>query len=257
MQGFFQVTPHPTAQAAKFATPVGPALRILVLQANKAQRDVLTASLQRLGHTAHGVASTVACQTKISQQSYDILIIDPEAPLAEGLGFAALARTQHPHIGIIVLTNRARLDDRLAGYRNGADLYLTRPTSVEELAAAMRALSRRSDHVDLPQIDSGSQDRLTLNTATLQLLGKTSAVDVSDTESSVLTAFTQSSGQRLDTAQVIAASGKDLSKSTLEVLLVRLRKKLQHAGAAAPTIKAIRGTGYQLCVPLDLHLPTY
>jgi DNA-binding response OmpR family regulator len=257
VQGFFQVTPHPTAQAAAFATQPAVALNLLVLQANKPERDALTALLKRLGHRVQGVSSTQACQAEFDRQRYDILILDPDLPLANGLDFAALLRAEYPGIGIIVLTTRARLDDRLAGYRSGADLYLTRPTSSEELAAAIRALSRRSSDGDLPQVSASTQDRLTLNTATLQLLGANSAVDVSDTELSVLTAFTRSSGQRLGTAQVIAASGKALSKSTLEVMVVRLRRKLEQAGATAPTIKAIRGMGYQLCVPLELRLPTY
>lgn len=247
----------PTAHAAAPATRPAAVLNLLVLQSNKAEREALTTLLKRIGYRAQGVSSAQACQTEFDKRHYDILIIDPDPPLVEGLQFAAMVRAQRPGIGIIVLTSRARLDDRLAGYRNGADVYLTRPTSIEELAAAVRALTRRADHAEEPQRVAKALASLTLNTATLQLLGSGVAVDVSDTESSVLAAFTHSSGQRLDTAQVIAASGKALSKSTLEVLVVRLRKKLEQAGATAPTIKAIRGMGYQLCVPLEIQVPTY
>lgn len=97
---------------------------------------------------------------------------------------------------------------------------------------------------------------LTLNPRTLQLGGPLGWVDVSDPECNLLRAFIDSAGCRLETAALLALTGQAsaLGKRALEVRIVRLRKKLAQAGAPAPTIKSIRGVGYQLCVPLAISL---
>ena len=96
----------------------------------------------------------------------------------------------------------------------------------------------------------------TLNTATLQLQGPQASVNVSDAECLLLAAFAQSAEQRLcieKMISIVARGGAAVSKTTLEVQIVRLRKKLEQAGALAPNIKSIRGLGYQLCVPIIVN----
>ena len=94
---------------------------------------------------------------------------------------------------------------------------------------------------------------LSLNLRTLQLQGAEGWVDVNAPECVLLRVFTTSPGQRLETAAILDCIGKACTpqnKRALEVQLVRLRKKFAQVGAPAPTIKAIRGFGYQLCVPV-------
>jgi len=96
---------------------------------------------------------------------------------------------------------------------------------------------------------------LTLDPRTLQLGGAKGRIDVTDPECRLLTALASSPHGRLDTPQLLAQAGKPdtaLGKHALEVQLVRLRKKLEQAGAPPPTIKAVRGVGYQLCVAIAL-----
>jgi len=96
---------------------------------------------------------------------------------------------------------------------------------------------------------------LVLNRVALQLRGPSGTVDVSDHEATVLAAFSKAKDHRLEHWQLIELSGKtadDANKNAMEVQIVRLRKRLEQAGAAAPTIKAIRGTGYQLCVAIEI-----
>jgi DNA-binding response OmpR family regulator len=97
---------------------------------------------------------------------------------------------------------------------------------------------------------------LTLNLCTLQLGGLNGWVDVSAPECLLLTALAAAAGQRLDTPGMLEQARKSADaagKRALEVQLVRLRKKLAKAGANSPSIKVIRGFGYQLCVPLTIH----
>jgi DNA-binding response OmpR family regulator len=97
---------------------------------------------------------------------------------------------------------------------------------------------------------------LTLNLRTLQLGGPQGLVDVSDPECLLLKALAAGTDQRLDTPRMLEHVGKSADaagKRALDVQLVRLRKKLTQAGAPAPTIKCIRGQGYQLCVSLEIR----
>jgi DNA-binding response OmpR family regulator len=109
-------------------------------------------------------------------------------------------------------------------------------------------------NVDLNAISAA----LTLRPNTLQLEGRAAVVDVSDIECCLLSALAAAPQQRLRTVQLLEIAGRNSiepTKSTLEVQIVRLRKKLEKAGAHPPCIKVIRGTGYQLCVHLSVTNP--
>lgn len=96
---------------------------------------------------------------------------------------------------------------------------------------------------------------LLLNLSTLQLQGSTSRIDVTDPESQLLCALLTAPGCRMVDHDLLAQVGlpvNEAGKRALGVRVVRLRKKLEMAGALPPTIKAIRGLGYQLCVPISV-----
>lgn len=97
---------------------------------------------------------------------------------------------------------------------------------------------------------------LVLNPLTLQIAGPTGRVDVSDAESVLLQAFIATPGCRLSTTSMLQFTGRQATpeaKRALEVMVVRLRKKLIAVGSAEPTIKCIRGSGYQLCICMTLE----
>ena len=100
---------------------------------------------------------------------------------------------------------------------------------------------------------------LILNLSTLQLQGPASDIDVTDPESQLLCALAAAPGCRMHGHALLAQFDlpmNDAGKRALGVRVVRLRKKLLAAGASEPTIKSIRSSGYQLCVPLAVHART-
>jgi DNA-binding response OmpR family regulator len=91
----------------------------------------------------------------------------------------------------------------------------------------------------------------------LQLTGPLGVVDLSDHECQLLAALNRATDRRLETWQLLELLGKDADdneKRALTVQFVRLRKKLSEAGASEPSLKSIRGSGYQLCVAIDTRL---
>ena len=225
------------------------ALNIMVVEDHDALRDITVEALAQRGHNVRGVDSAEALPDEPGLFPIDLLVIDLNLPGEDGISLAARIRAAQPDIGIIMVTARNQVRDRMAGYDSGADIYLTKPTSSEELIAAVRALTRRI------RPDEPGDCPLTAQLASLNLLGTKDKVGLSSHEASLLAALVRAKDQQLETWQLIALTDKEvteLSKKALEVQIVRLRKKLQQAGAQEPSIKAIRGQGYRLCVKVAL-----
>ena len=232
------------------ATPIMPTpLNIMVVEDHDALREVTIEALSQRGHNVRGVDCAEALPDEPGLFPIDLLVIDLNLPGEDGLSLAARIRAAQPDIGIIMVTARNQVRDRMVGYDSGADIYLTKPTSADELIAAVRALTRRICPVDQ------SASALTLNLDATVLQGPQGRSSLSSHESAILAAFVRAKDHVLETWQLIALTEKDVTeanKKALEVQIVRLRKKLQQAGAPEPTIKAIRGQGYRLCVKVGL-----
>ena len=226
-------------------------LNILVVEDHDDLREATVAALSAMGYTAKGVASAEAIDDEAGRFHADVLLLDLNLPGEDGLSVARRLRAAEPDIGIIMVTARNQTKDVMQGYGSGADIYVIKPTSPEELNAAIQALARRlrpHEQVATP---------LAINTQTLQLIGPQGAVDLSDHEYQLLTALNRAKDRRLEIWQLLDILGKnveDNEKRALTVQFVRLRKKLADAGATEPSLKSIRGSGYQLCVAIDTRI---
>jgi DNA-binding response OmpR family regulator len=179
------------------------------------------------------------------------MVIDLNLPGEDGISLASRLRRTHPSVGIIMVTARNQVQDSVDGYNSGADIYLTKPLDQAELLSAVNALGRRVKPV-------GTQAReavLTLDVQGLLLSGAKEAVPVTDTDASMISALARAPGQRLGFWQLHEVLGQlpnDANKASLEVRMMRLRKKLKQASGEDGALKAIRGHGYQLCTALQL-----
>lgn len=222
-------------------------MRILIVEDNDELREVTAEVLRGEGHEVQGVD----CAEAVSEQlaTTDLMLIDLNLPGEDGLDLALRVRTTQPDIGIIMMTARRLPSEKRLGYESGADIYMPKPVAFEELTAAIHSLARR---LRANTVDEG----LRLNLARLTLLGETGvAVNLTRYESTMLAAFTRAREQKLENWQLIEILQKDLAqdpKAALELQIVRLRKKLQQAGAPSPSILSIRGWGYQLCLKVRI-----
>ncbi|MFZ4478590.1 MAG: response regulator transcription factor [Rhodoferax sp.] len=225
------------------------ALNIMVVEDHDALREVTVEALSQRGHNVRGVDSAEALPDEPGLFPIDLLVIDLNLPGEDGISLAARIRAAQPNVGIIMVTARGQVRDRMAGYDSGADIYLTKPTSADELCAAVRALGRRI------RPDEASASAYTLSLTEMLLHGPQGKASLSSHEASMLAALLRAKDQQMEAWQLIAVTDKVVSegsKKALEVQIVRLRKKLQQAGADEPTIKAIRGHGYRLCQKISL-----
>ena len=224
-------------------------LNILIVEDNDDLREATADALQAMGHRVHAMDCAEGVDEAVSAFAPDLYLLDLNLPGEGGISLSRRLRAAHPDAGIIMITARSKANDIAVGYDSGADIYLSKPTTFEALAAALQALSRRikpsSAHADV-----------TIIPATRQLKGPLAKVNLSSTEVRLLIAFAQAEQHILENWQLIEMSGKAAdfaAKSALEVQIVRLRKKLEEAGSPTPTIKAIRGTGYQLCISIEVR----
>lgn len=218
-------------------------LNIIVVEDHDALREITVETLRGAGHQVVGVACAEELVELSNTMHVDLMLLDLNLPGEDGISLARRIRQSQPEIGIIMLTARSRVAEKLQGYESGADIYLTKPTTIDEMNAAIRALSRRIKPAR--KLTSALQ----LNLHKLTLSGELSEVHLTAQEASLLAALARAPGQRLENWQLLTLLGKaeiDYSKAGLEMQIARLRKKLLQASIDDQPIKVIRQYGYQL-----------
>ena len=230
------------------STPNSDSLNILVVEDNDDLREATIEVLSAMGHRVHGVDCAEAVPEQEGGRTIDLAVIDLNLPGEDGLRLAQRLRRVQPGIGIIMVTARSAMPDRLAGYQHGADQYLAKPTDPQELRAAVQALARR---LQLPERRT-ALPRLDIQAFTLSMAGGFQ-IHLTPPETALLAALSRAADQRMENWRIMAVLGTSNAldrKAALEIAIVRLRKKLHRAGVAEHAIQAIRGWGYQLCLRL-------
>jgi DNA-binding response OmpR family regulator len=179
----------------------------------------------------------------------DAFLLDINLPGEDGLSLAARLRHTYPLVGIIMLSARSDLQDRLHGYEGGADLYFTKPVILPELTAALKSFARKR----IATIQSLSGHGITLNK--LDLIGIAGQSKLTAQESILLTGMARAPAGTLETwqfAELLELELTESFKSSLAIRMVRLRKKLQEVGAPEHAIQSLRNTGYHLTIQIKI-----
>ncbi len=220
-------------------------LNLVVVEDHHALRELTVEGLRAQGHRVLGVDCAEALQEVFAGQTMDIVVLDLNLPGEDGLSVAKRLRQRQPALGIIILTARSQLEERLQGYESGADIYLSKPVLIQELGAVVMALGQRIKH------SAANTAGLCLHMASLTLLAGERQIRLTTQEANLLSALARAPGQRLAYWQLLAQLGMQ-DKTLLEPHVSRLRAKLSDAGGPANAIRAIRHYGYQLGVALTL-----
>jgi DNA-binding response OmpR family regulator len=230
-----------------------PRLNLVLVEDHDILRNLLQQALEEAGHQVTALSCAEELEDEARGQPVDIFLIDLNLPGEDGLSLTARVRAAYPLAGLIMVTARSTLQDKLDGYAHGADMYLTKPLEVPELCAAVAALGRRCQKMDT-LLSAKNAFTLSQLQMTLSKDGYP-PVNLSAAETAMLVAFSRAPGQRIAYWQIAETLGLDLqsyAKASLEVRIVRLRKKLVEAGAEGGCIESIRNHGYQLCVTIEV-----
>lgn len=177
-----------------------------------------------------------------SSEEYDLIILDLMLPKLDGVSICKKLREESIHTPILVLTAKGQVGDKVEALDAGADDYLTKPFSFEELLARIRALIRR------PQKTSGEiliVDGLSLNTRTYEVKRNDKIIPLSNKEYSLLEYLMRHPNQILTKDQIITHVWNyeaDILPNTVEVYIGYLRNKI-----GKDLINTRRGFGYKIC----------
>ncbi|MFA5270482.1 MAG: response regulator transcription factor [Patescibacteria group bacterium] len=178
---------------------------------------------------------------------YDCIILDRMLPgTMEGMGVCKALRAENVHTPIIMLTAKDQIRDRVEGLNAGADDYLIKPFSFEELLARIRALLRR------PKAEIGTVLKvsdLTLDPASYQVNRGGHSITLSSKEFALLEYMMRNSGKVLSKDNIINHVwdfDADVLPNTVEVYIGYLRNKIDKGPQNPKLIKTLRGFGYKL-----------
>ena len=176
-----------------------------------------------------------------SQDAYVLVLLDLGLPRKGGLALLRELRREGNRVRVLVVTARDAVADRVEGLDAGADDYLTKPFSLDELTARIRALLRRDVTREDNVLRHGD---LALDTATHAVTKGGKVVDVSAREFALLAALLERPGAALSKTQLeerIYRWGDEVESNAVEVHIHNLRKKL-----GSEAIRTLRGVGYAL-----------
>ena len=221
-------------------------MRILVLEDEKSIADFVQRALSAQGHAVDVASDGIEGERRALASDVDLVVLDRKLPGREGLDVLRAIRAQKPALPVIVLTALGEVPDRVAGLDAGATDYVTKPFSVEELLARVRA------HLRAPATQT-EPTRLAAAGIEADLLSREVSRDghpvrLSAKEFELLVYLLRHPNQVLSREQLLSGVwGYDHEPGTnvVEVYVGYLRRKLALDGQPAP-IDTVRSVGYRL-----------
>jgi two-component system OmpR family response regulator len=221
-------------------------MRILVVEDNQKLADSLTRGLRQEGYAADYLINGEEGEKRIvmSQSDYDIIVLDINLPGKNGLEICLSVREKGITIPIIMLTSRDTTEDKIVGLDSGADDYLVKPFSFEELLSRVRALSRRPRTTLPPELEVGD---LLLRPATQEVFQDKKKIDLTLKEFRILEFFMSKPDEVITRQQIVDHlwdfQFNPLSR-VMDVHINNLRNKLGTKNGT--TLETVRGVGYKL-----------
>jgi two-component system OmpR family response regulator len=220
-------------------------MRVLLVEDEVRMAGAIRRALRSEGILAD-VAGTGADAMAMARASeYDVLVLDVMLPDIDGFETCRRLRADRVWVPIIMLTARDAIEDRVRGLDQGADDYLTKPFSLAELLARLRALARRGP-VERPAVLEVGD--LRLDPATFQVWRGDVEISLSAREFAVLETFMRRAGQVLSHMQLLDAAwdlGYEQRSNVVEVYVRYLREKIDRP-FGIKSLETVRGVGYRL-----------
>jgi DNA-binding response OmpR family regulator len=218
-------------------------MKLLVVEDSERLRRSLGQGLQRAGFAVDLTADGREGLAYAEVNDYDVIILDLMLPEVDGLTVLKSLRRQGKNTHVLILSARDQVQDRILGLELGADDYLVKPFSFDELCARVRALVRRRYESKDPVLRVAD---LEIDTGRQQASRSGKPLPLTPTEYSLLELLALRRGRVVTREQILDHlydSAVEVSSNVIEVLVCALRKKVQPDGAH-PIIVTRRGRGY-------------
>lgn len=229
-------------------------LKIAVVEDDTILREELSHFLRGNTFEVSEVLTGLALDELLENQAIDLIILDLNLPGPNGFEIAKRVKSRYSHIGIVMLTARTSLPDRIKSYDSGADIYLPKPTSPAEILAAVNSLGRRLNKTSFTAGWS-----LHVTHRTLQGPIESQRALLTAIEQNLLLCLARAPDWTMDAQSLcenLSAMNLEhqITRRALENLISRLRKKIAAVASNELefVIRSVRGVGYQLCMPLSV-----
>lgn len=221
-------------------------MRILLVEDELRLSEALEQILKRQSYLVDVAGEGAAGRDMALTGIYDVIILDRMLPDMEGVDILRQLRANHIQTPVIFLTAKDSVSNRVEGLDAGADDYLVKPFSKDELLARIRALTRRPER--LQEADQLTAASLSLHTRFCEAVVGTEKIKLTATEAQLLELLMRNQGQVLTKEQIlnrIWGFDKDVEIQNVELYIFYLRKKIPFEKSGA-VIQTVRGIGYCL-----------
>jgi DNA-binding response OmpR family regulator len=222
-------------------------MRILVVEDEPRMAELLRQGLTEEGHAVVVSLDGREGLSFAENESFDLLLLDVMLPGADGFSIVRRLRGRRIQTPILMLTARDAMRDIVEGLNLGADDYLTKPFSFEELFARVRAAGRRGPAPQPVHLETGD---LSLNPGTREVKRGDRKITLTRTEFTILELLMRHSGRVLSRDTLIDAvwgGNTDIESNTLDAFMRLLRAKIEAPGEPK-LLHTIRGVGFSLRV---------
>ncbi|MBR0294714.1 MAG: response regulator transcription factor [Bacilli bacterium] len=222
-------------------------MKLLLVEDNPQLNKALTTLLKRNSYLVDSASDGEEALICLKEYQYDVIILDIMLPKIDGLEVLRRTRKNNIQTPIILLTARSTIEDKITGLDLGADDYLPKPFSTEELLARIRALGRRKA-APIEEKKEISFSDIIIDEANYVVKCGNNSISLSNKEMMILLLLVNSDGKIVSLDKITRSAWEIESYSTNEnvwVFITYLRKKLESIGSKTK-IKSIRYQGYYL-----------
>lgn len=220
-------------------------MRLLVVEDNQKLAKLMTGLLAENMFAVDTVSSVEEARAAVEVVDYDLILLDLSLPDGDGVEILRSLRRAGKATRILVVTARADVVQRVDALNDGADDYLVKPFSLDELLARIRALLRRPSATVAPVLSAG---KITLDTSSLTLRVGGEVTPLPRRELGVLVSLLSHQGRlvsRRKLEEAVYSFDNEVTPNATEAAVSRLRRRLDGLKADV-TITAMRGLGYIL-----------
>ncbi len=219
--------------------------RILVVEDDQYIADLLKRILEKEGYTVKTASNGAEGLFMASSNSFDLIVLDVMLPELDGFSVCSALRDRGINVPVLMLTVKDSVDDKVEGLSRGADDYLTKPFSIEELLARVKALLRRfKGYKNVLKVAD-----LELDPVSRRVRRAGVEIELSPKEFDILELLVRNMGKVIGERAILKEVwGLDCTKSNiLKVYMHHLRQKVDR-GFDKKLIRTVRGVGYMIDV---------
>jgi DNA-binding response OmpR family regulator len=225
-----------------------PKARILVVEDDPAILNGLLDVLVFNGYAVEGVADGGLGLAAALEKSHDLLLLDVMLPTLDGFSICRRVRRQKPHQAIVMITARGAEDDVITGFKAGADDYVSKPFSLRELMVRVEAVLRRSgkpvggERIELSGIVFDGRN--------LQAICGDAVQEITRREMDIIVYLFRNPQRIVSKKELLIEvwhyADAEIETRTVDIHMLKLRKKLSTLNPESTFIQTVRGEGYRL-----------